>query len=88
MKLAIKVEVRWCERAPRWYGRAYSYYDRDASVYYPVPLNWLVGWCRTAYFAVRKGPRDVWTYKAYERGVQVGRSMEKVYQQSDRLGGR
>lgn len=42
---------------PRGYGVAWDRYDRLSVVCYPVPLNIVARFVRSAYFALRSGPR-------------------------------
>jgi hypothetical protein len=40
------------ERLPRGYGVAWSRWDIDADVCFPIPFNWLARWARNLYYMV------------------------------------
>ena len=43
---------------PWGWGVAYQDYPRRVWVVYPIPLNFVVGWLRSACYALMRGPRD------------------------------
>ena len=49
------MRVRDCELIPSAYGIAYRDPARMESICYPLPLNWLVRWARSAYWALAAG---------------------------------
>ncbi len=72
---------------PRWYGVAWYDYTLHVRVCAPVPLNWLLGWGRLAWYTLASGPRqrledriykasndwDARRYSdAFDRGLQMG----------------
>lgn len=45
-------------KPPRGYGMAYQPYNALTTVYYPVPLNWIVWAARRLYIRLRHAPID------------------------------
>lgn len=52
-RIKISLEIGAGLRVPFWYGRAYVLFDRDAAVYYPMPLHWIVGWVREGFYLLK-----------------------------------
>lgn len=52
MKLTIDGHTLYSGRAsiPRHYGYSYSEFCRDAEIYYPLPINYIVRYWRRAYW--------------------------------------
>ena len=59
-------------RIPRGWGIAWFQYDRDIAVVMPLPLNWIAGWTRNAYYRLMAGPRECAFKAVYQRGFMDG----------------
>lgn len=78
---------------PPWYlGRAYYEPENDFVVLAPIPLNFLIGWGREAYYRLRRGPMgmDGLLEKARSTGFRSGleagkRQAEFAYNQAVRM---
>jgi len=61
----------------RWLGAAWPNWDRDTTVFLPIPFNVLFGWLRDRYYALRIGSpstaMDRWREKWYALGYKHGR---------------
>lgn len=73
---------------PRWYGRAYRDYLTCTDVFCPVPLNFIVGWARSAWYWLVRGLRPrLWERylravrtTAYDAGYESGkRSVQREW---------
>ena len=67
----------------RWLGVAYHDTSRRVTVFYPIPLNWLIGWGRRAYYFLVHGPRD---RVAELLGVAASRGFTDGYRDGHRDG--
>lgn len=54
MKLSVDGYTRYSgkDSIPKHYGYSYSDFCRDADIYYPLPINYIVRYWRGAYWAV------------------------------------
>lgn len=69
-------EVRHGEMIPPWYGVAWTRYDLDSAMCFPVPINMIAGlgrafviFVRYGYLGVKSNPRD-----AFHQGYVAGKS--------------
>ena len=60
--MALSKTVLKGDLIPRGYGCAYYVSHTHAAVFYPIPLNWFIGWLREVWWFLMIGPRD----RAYE----------------------
>ena len=80
-------------RIPWYLGFCWRNFDIRATTYAVMPLNWLMGWGRTVYYRLMRGPRDVlaeryekvaaqereWGLRSgYEDGNKAGIEAERV----------
>lgn len=54
-RLSLRLEKRYWDVIPWWYGVAYYPWDRDVVVCYPVPLNFIIGVTRAFWFWMMRG---------------------------------
>jgi hypothetical protein len=59
---------------PWWYGLAYLEWERDATVFYPLPLNYVVRWWRLA-----RWRWDWWRSRAPRLDRRVRRLVHRAY---------
>ena len=55
-----RVTYGFGERPPAWMGFAWMAYDRDCTVYMPIPLNWIARWARGAWLFLRYPNPSEW----------------------------
>ena len=82
--------VRAYDKIPVGYGIAYRTFDADGNLCYPIPLNWIARWLRSAWVALQGPGRDTWIEKrelaAYQLGFDIGRRAgEIVGRQEERV---
>lgn len=72
------------EIVPAWYGMAYRYQNRAVAVFYPIPLNLIVGWLRRVWIWCRCASSDK-QIRSYQEGYEVGRRDGMRENQEQRL---
>lgn len=73
--MAFRKEVREGEIIPAWYGVAWTRWEVNSAICYPMPLNLIVAavravviWMRYGYMAMPRHSRD-----AYAQGLRDGK---------------
>lgn len=74
-----KVQLRSGYKIPWGWGVSYYKFDQDASVIFPIPLNWVVGLTRSFYWILVKGPKPNWYEKHLWAAEQ--RAYNRAYEQ-------
>jgi len=75
MKLLDR-EVHEGTMPPRGYGLAWRKPATSTAIFYPVPLNWLASWGRSAWFRLKRHGRSSWWERSlgleFSRGFRSG----------------
>ena len=66
-----------------WYGHSFTYVDRYASAWYPIPFNFLIRWARTAWLRLRYPQPDL--VEKIRRQVRIEESLRQQAFWSRRL---
>ena len=82
-----KLQIMHGDLIPWGWGIAYYNYTSTTAIILPIPINWLVGWSREAYFVLAQGPRSRREEQirkiAFEEGRKSGKIQAEAYAKMD-----